>query len=71
MSSWNYRIITSNYMWHSGPGITGQGIAGGRPGNPLMPALSWGPEPDCPATPTRPPSKLLLLHGTSGEQVQL
>lgn len=24
MSSWNYRIITSNYVWHLGQRITGQ-----------------------------------------------
>lgn len=31
MSSWNYRIITSNYVWRLGQRITGHGIAG--PGN--------------------------------------
>lgn len=30
MSSWNYRIITSNYVWPLGQRITGHGTAGGQ-----------------------------------------
>lgn len=45
MSSWNYRSITSNYLWRLGLRTTGQGIAGGGLGIPAV--GSGAPGPNC------------------------
>lgn len=47
MSSWNYRIITSNYVWHLGQRITGHGIAEGGGAWESLDLGPKAPEPDC------------------------
>lgn len=47
MSSWNYRIITSNYGWHLGQRITGHEIAEGGGAWESLDLGPKAPEPFC------------------------